>query len=122
MSKRYTYGRLKDRPDSINFDNPVDLDDVNEVAAEKEAEVQEPVVEEPTKEVIKIDNTKVGTVNRLSNMRKTPNATSDVLTTIIEGGKVKVYDEAHAVNGFYHIKYNGLDGYIMVDLCDIEGD
>lgn len=122
MSKRYTYGRLKDRPDSINFDNPVDLDDVNEVAAEKEAEVQEPVVEEPIKEVIKIDNTKVGTVNRLSNMRKAPNATSDVLTTITEGSKVKVYDEAHVVNGFYHIKYNGLDGYIMVDLCDIEGD
>lgn len=122
MSKNYYYGRHKDRSDSINFKNPVDLDDVNEATVEKEAApVDTPIIEEPETKDTKKDELRVGVVNTLSNMRKMPDISSEVLTTIKEDTKVKILDQALAVNGFYHIKFNGLDGYILSSLCDLEG-
>lgn len=123
MSKNYYYGRHKDRSDSINFKNPVDLDDVNEVAVEKEAVPADApiIIEGPEIKDTKKDEPMVGVVNTLSNMRKTPDIGSDVLTTIKENTKVKVLDQALAVNEFYHIKFNGLEGYILSSLCDLEG-
>ena len=123
MSKNYYYGRHKDRSDSFNFKNPVDLDDVNEATVEKEAAPADApiVIEGPEIKDTKKDEPMVGVVNTLSNMRKIPDIGSEVLTTIGEDTKVKVLDRALAVNEFYHIKFNGLDGYILSSLCDLEG-
>lgn len=123
MSKNHYYGRNKDRSDSINFENPVDLDDVNEVTVEEEAAPTEApiIIEEPEMKDTKKDEPTIGVVNTLSNMRKAPDIGSEILTIIKEDTKVKILDQALVVNEFYHIKFNGLDGYILSSLCDLEG-
>ncbi len=59
-------------------------------------------------------NTCTGYVNTKTdplNLRKYPNASAPIIGTIPRGSAVKVFDNKQTYNGFYHIEYNGKEGY-----------
>lgn len=118
MSKHYHYNRFKKEPNSINFNDPVDLDDVNEVTAEEEAvEINTDVInEEPEAPVTEYK----GKINKRSNLRKESNMGSDVLSIMEADTEVIVLDSAKVYDGFYRIKCNNAVGYVREDLCDVE--
>ena len=128
MSKHRSYSRFKNEPKSINFNDPVDLDDVNEVAAEEEAveidtdidigsEDLEYILESmDTVEMV----TYKGQINKRSNLRKEPNMGSDVLLIMEPDTDVIVLNSAIVYDGFYQIKCNDIEGYVREDLCDVE--
>lgn len=120
MSKRYHYNRFKKEPNSINFNDPVDLDDLNEVTAEEEAvETNTNVInEEP--EVVEQMAAYKGKINKRSNLRKESNMGSDVLLIIEPDTEVIVLNSAVIFDGFYRIKFNDIEGYVREDLCDVE--
>ena len=81
------------------------VDEVKEVVGEVKSEK---VVEEADK-----PKTRIGTVIdcKLLNVRKEPNAASEILTTIKKGETVKILDEDR---GFYRVQTNnGVIGFCM---------
>lgn len=97
---------------SNDFNNKkVDLDDGNERAATKEAEL-----EEGSKKIIeKLHNLTAinATVTVLSNLRESPSLDSNVLTTLQDGTKIKIYEHP---GDFYKVEYGDFTGYIKKDL------
>ena len=96
----------------------IDLDDENEVAVDKETEIEEEALTaEVNVELIKkMDDlsSRSGKVNTLCNMRKEPNMGSDVLQVLKEGTEIKIYSNP---GDFYKVKVNGQIGYIKKELC-----
>ncbi len=132
MSKHHSYSRFKNEPKSINFNDPVDLDDVNEVAAEEEAAEADTDIgsgdleyilesmDAAEPEVVEQMSAYKGKINKRSNLRKEPNMGSDVLLIMEPDTDVIVLNSAIVYDGFYRIKCNDVEGYVREDLCDVE--
>lgn len=97
---------------SNDFNNKkVDLDDGNERTATKEAEL-----EEGSKKIIeKLHNLTAinATVTVLSNLRESPSLDSNILTTLQDGTKIKIFENP---GDFYKVEYGDYTGYIKKDL------
>lgn len=91
--------------------NKVDLDDRNERAATKEADEDNRSKEIVDKmhNLIAID----ATVTVLSNLRESPSLDSNILTTLQEGTKIKIFENP---GDFYKVEYGDYTGYIKKDL------
>ena len=91
--------------------NKVDLDDGNERAATKEADEDNRSKEIVDKmhNLIAID----ATVTVLSNLRESPSLDSNILTTLQEGTKIKIFENP---GDFYKVEYGDYTGYIKKDL------
>ena len=80
------------------------------------SEIQ-PVVEsrpvEPEKPNIK--DAKTGKVNRMANLRKTPEPTADILDVAMIGSKVDILGSDR---GYYKVKYGVNTGYIKKNCVD----
>ena len=111
----------EENPIEKAFDT-VDLDDKNEVTADKETELRKaPVakvnVPESTEKIVKkMDDLlgRPGKVNVLCNMRKEPNMGSDILHVLAAGTSIKIYSNP---GDFYKVKFDGQTGYIKKELC-----
>ena len=91
--------------------NKVDLDDRNERAATKEAELDDESkkIIDKMHELIAIN----ATVTVLSNLRESPSLDSNILTTLQEGTKIKIFENP---GDFYKVEYGDYTGYIKKDL------
>lgn len=91
--------------------NKVDLDDGNERAATKEAELDD----ESKKIIDKMHNLTAinATVTVLSNLRESPSLDSNILTTLQEGTKIKIFENP---GDFYKVEYGDYTGYIKKNL------
>lgn len=106
------------------IENKIDLDDVNEIATDKEV-----VEEKKTEEIVEKMNTTVeeikakpepepkfvkGIVKVLSNMRANPSLEAAVLEVLPVGESIMIYDTP---GEFYKVVHNDVTGYVKKDLC-----
>lgn len=106
------------------IEKKIDLDDVNEIATDKEV-----VEEKKTEEIVEKMNTTVeeikakpepepkfvkGIVKVLSNMRANPSLEAAVLEVLPVGESIMIYDTP---GEFYKVVHNDVTGYVKKDLC-----
>lgn len=83
----------------------------SELAANaKPVEPEKPKIIEPTR-----SREKLGKVNRIANMRVTPNPTADILDVVIIGTKVNILGTDR---NYYKVSYNSNTGYILKNCVD----
>ena len=81
-----------------------------ETGTEPESQTEPTESEEPLKLYAEV------TSNRNLNLRKEPNTTSEVLTSLPKGTKAEVIEE---LDGWFKVIYNGQEGYISSDFVKI---
>lgn len=113
-----------DQPKKDPIEKKFDLDDVNEIATDKEVE-EKPVIknEEIEERVIpkKVETPKEetpkfvkGIVKVLSNMRSAPSMEASVVEVLPVGESIMIYDEP---GDFFKVVHGETKGYVKKELC-----
>ena len=108
-TKYYDYAKKRKKPE---------LDGENESAVVKETAkpaAETPIVKELREKTEKLV-ARPGKVIALSNMRQGPSLDSNILCVLAVGQSISVLGDA---GDFYKIKFNGIDGYLKKDLCEV---
>lgn len=95
--------------DDIKFEEN-NTEDIQPVVESRPVEPEKPKIIEPTK-----SREKLGKVNRIANMRFTPNPTADILDVVMIGTKVKILGTDR---NYYKVSYNSNTGYILKNCVD----
>lgn len=87
-----------------------DFSEIQPVVESRPVEPEKPKIIEPTRSYAKL-----GKVNRIANMRVTPNTTADILDVVMIGAKVDILGTDR---NYYKVSYNSNTGYILKNCVD----